>query len=435
VKPANVLISADGRVKVGDFGVALLAEGTSGEGGGATVVGTPRYMAPEQAQGQLSTAATDIYSLGVVLYEMLAGEPPFAGTTAVEFALKHLHDPPPPLPAGVPRSVERVVLRAMAKRPEDRYADAGAMGEALVRAARTDAGRRSTRSRQGRTATRVPVGHEARRQRAERLVGAREGGTTTSGDSTPRLWLRDGGGSRPPRARGGTPGDGGEHRLARTQVAPKRSPRRNVNPAARRRTAALLSLVVTILVGMVVGAVLMAQPSKSKPPPVRVPRLAGESSANARTVLHSLGLHVRLLTVPAPGVTPGRVTRQSPAARAELSPGSSVKLFVAEVPTWRTVTTFSGYNGGRSAPFRIRGTHWRLVYTMSYVGTCTFIFFCSGPNATVARLPSGSSNSQFGLSDGQEQVQNYRSGKGTYQVAVAAGDDNARWSMKVEDYY
>ena len=72
VKPANLLISPDGQVKVGDFGVARLAEGSS-DGAGATIVGTPRYMAPEQARGHRVTPATDVYSAGIVLYEMLAG--------------------------------------------------------------------------------------------------------------------------------------------------------------------------------------------------------------------------------------------------------------------------------------------------------------------------------------------------------------------------
>jgi hypothetical protein len=208
-----------------------------------------------------------------------------------------------------------------------------------------------------------------------------------------------------------------------------------VNPAGRRRTAAVVSLVVTILVGMLVGGVLLAQPSKSKPLPVKVPRLVGETSTNARTVLRSLGFRVAVKTIPAPGVTPGRVTRQSPAATAELVPGSRVRLFVAEVPTWRPVTSFAGYNGGQSVPFRIRGTHWRIVYSMGYDGMCSFIFICSGPNARVANLDSGSTSSQFGLNEGQDQTQNLRSGPGVYQLTVSPGDDNARWSMKIEDYY
>src|SRR6202050_1942594 len=96
VKPANVLLTPTGAVKVGDFGVARLAEGTS-QAPTATVAGTPRYMSPEQARGRPTTPATDVYSAGVVLYEMLAGEPPFMHGSAVELGLRHLSDPPPPL--------------------------------------------------------------------------------------------------------------------------------------------------------------------------------------------------------------------------------------------------------------------------------------------------------------------------------------------------
>src|SRR5271170_2812667 len=87
VKPANVMLTPDGRVKVGDFGVARLAEATSRAATG-TVVGTPRYMSPEQARGITTTAATDVYSAGIVLYEMLAGRPPFVAGSAVELGIR-----------------------------------------------------------------------------------------------------------------------------------------------------------------------------------------------------------------------------------------------------------------------------------------------------------------------------------------------------------
>ena len=133
VKPANVLISSDGRVKVTDFGVARLAEGST-DGLGGTVVGTPRYMAPEQANGAAPSPATDVYGVGVVLYEMLAGRAPFDGVTAVELLHRHLHDAPPPLPAQVPPELRRVVARALAKEPAERFTDGEAMARALVRA-------------------------------------------------------------------------------------------------------------------------------------------------------------------------------------------------------------------------------------------------------------------------------------------------------------
>ena len=86
-----------GAIKVGDFGVARLAEGST-DASVATIAGTPGYMAPEQASGGISSPATDVYGVGIVLYEMLAGHTPFEGKSAVELALRHVNDPPPPLP-------------------------------------------------------------------------------------------------------------------------------------------------------------------------------------------------------------------------------------------------------------------------------------------------------------------------------------------------
>ena len=130
VKPGNVVLTAEGQVKVGDFGVARLAEWTS-QALSATVAGTPRYMSPEQARGRPTTSATDVYSAGVVLYEMLAGEPPFAGGSAFELGLRHVQRPPPHSPTGVPPALRQVVGKALAKDPANRYRDGAAMATAL----------------------------------------------------------------------------------------------------------------------------------------------------------------------------------------------------------------------------------------------------------------------------------------------------------------
>src|SRR6202453_4020774 len=114
VKPPNILLSNSGQVKVGDFGVAGLGEGSSG-GGSQTIVGTPSYMAPEQSRGRPVSPATDVYSAGVVLYEMVAGVRPFSAESAVDLALCHLQDPPPALPASVPEPLRQIIARALAK--------------------------------------------------------------------------------------------------------------------------------------------------------------------------------------------------------------------------------------------------------------------------------------------------------------------------------
>ena len=106
VKPANILIDGSGRVKVSDFGVARIAD-MSPHGAAATALGSPRYMSPEQASGKPTSAASDVYGVGVVLYEMLAGRPPFEGEAPVEVAVRHLQDAPPPLPTRCRRSSRR----------------------------------------------------------------------------------------------------------------------------------------------------------------------------------------------------------------------------------------------------------------------------------------------------------------------------------------
>ena len=136
VKPQNVLLSADGHVKVTDFGIATMmgAGASAGLTATGTVVGTAAYLSPEQARGEPTDARSDLYSLGVVLYEMLAGGPPFRGDTPVAVAYQHVQDPPPPLSqvaTNVPRALEGITMRLLAKDPEDRYSRAEDLREHL----------------------------------------------------------------------------------------------------------------------------------------------------------------------------------------------------------------------------------------------------------------------------------------------------------------
>jgi eukaryotic-like serine/threonine-protein kinase len=475
VKPANILLSSQGLVKVGDFGVARLAEGST-DGHGLqppTIVGTPRYMAPEQGRGLPTSPATDVYSVGVVLYEMLAGKPPFSGVSVVELALSHLQEQPPPLSVRLPTSLLQITARALAKDPAERYADGAEMADALL-----DARQRSATAGRARLAparTRTPA-HAPRKVLAGAGLG---GGPLASDDAAPRR--RHDAAASPPR------------RPDATRVAPQLSPRRNVNPSARRRAAAALGLVLTLLAAMAVAAVALRPPARTRvpafarlshgaalaaarrahvkitfgrrydaaaagavigqrprpgarvakgssvhvtvsrgPAPVPVPGVARESLSDAEQSLRSLGLHVAVQYVPAPVTRPGTVVGQQPVADHGAAVGSTVHLSVAETPQWRPLTTFQGAGSGT---FRITGEHWRLVYSMGFQGTCTWIFWCSGPTARVIDATTGQTVARFGLTDGSGEVRTFATGPAAYEIQVAPGADDARWSVRIDDDY
>jgi serine/threonine-protein kinase len=442
IKPANLLISRDSTVKVTDFGLARLLGGSSAQLS-ATIAGTPTYMAPEQSRGT-ATPASDVYSAGVVLYEMLSGRPPFEGDAPVQLALQHLQDPPPPLGADVPGPLREVVSRALSKDPRERFQD----------------------------------GHEL----AGALAGARTGGGgQTAGPAQPPSSSQGGGDHAPSRSR-----------PMRTMVAPAWSARRLVDVSARRRTLAAFGAVLIVLVGLLLAA-LLTQSTRVRvpdlkglsqtalgarlsrvhlqfrtahryssvtaglaigqrpaagaavdtgtrvsvtlsagPPPVAVPKVVGFSASDAQALIKQLGLHVRTEPVPGYRAAVNSVRRQSPAARVSLSHGGTVTLDVAEAPRWRNL---AGFDGRQSVPFEIRGTRWRVVYRMAYSGTCTFIFFCSGPTARIRSLSAGSQVGSFGLNSGTGQTQLFDTGPGTYQVSVNPDGDSARWSVEVQDWY
>src|SRR5204862_6235033 len=124
----NFLVDDEGRVKVTDFGIARAGPSQMTEEG--SIIGTAQYLSPEQAQGAPVTPASDLYSVGIVLYELLTGTVPFAGESPVELAMKHLSktpDAPSHMRPEIPRDVDFVVMRALAKSPEERYSSADEM--------------------------------------------------------------------------------------------------------------------------------------------------------------------------------------------------------------------------------------------------------------------------------------------------------------------
>ncbi len=134
IKPHNVLVDGEGRLKVTDFGIARAGVSQMTEAG--SIIGTAQYLSPEQAKGAPVDQTSDLYSVGVVLYELLTGVVPFSGDTPVEIAMKHLStvpEPPSAKRADVPRDLDLVVMRALAKDPSERYQSAEEMDADLRR--------------------------------------------------------------------------------------------------------------------------------------------------------------------------------------------------------------------------------------------------------------------------------------------------------------
>jgi serine/threonine-protein kinase len=135
VKPGNLMVRANGTLVLTDFGVSRSE--LAGLTGTGTVLGTASYISPEQAAGQVATAASDVYALGVVAYQCLAGRRPFEGESPLEIAMRHVREPPPPLPADIPPAVREIVMRALAKDPASRWPSAAALSAVARQAAAT----------------------------------------------------------------------------------------------------------------------------------------------------------------------------------------------------------------------------------------------------------------------------------------------------------
>lgn len=181
VKPGNLLITPDGRVKITDFGIARAVDQVPLTATGQ-VMGTVQYLSPEQASGKSATALTDIYSLGIVAYEALAGKRPFTGESQVAIAMAHIKNPPPPLPESIPLAVRNLILACLAKKPERRPTSARQLARAAIAI---------TRGRVGEALALVPAvddePHDMTEDTSTRILPV---SVSTSDTSAPRRFVR-----------------------------------------------------------------------------------------------------------------------------------------------------------------------------------------------------------------------------------------------------
>ncbi len=282
VKPANILIADDGRVKVADFGIARALNSAAEQDltQAGAVMGTATYFSPEQAQGAQPDPRSDLYSLGIVLYEMVGGRPPFSGDNPVAIAYKQVHDAPQPLnqlAPDVPRPFEAIVAKLLAKNPGVRYSNADELRDDL------------RRFREGQ-----PV------QALTALLGGAATATPPSGMGNPTTSMGATTGVPRTTAMPSTQGPGSTTAMPRTTVNPGTPPPMRGGPKATkpdyyeppRRTGLYVLAGFLAIAALVAGGILLFNYlSKDEVPPaaVTVPDVRGLSVQEASTLLIEAG--------------------------------------------------------------------------------------------------------------------------------------------------
>jgi beta-lactam-binding protein with PASTA domain/predicted Ser/Thr protein kinase len=297
IKPHNVLVAPDGRLKVTDFGIAR--SGTSQMTETGSIIGTAQYLSPEQAKGAPVTPASDIYSVGIVLYEMLTGSVPFTGDTPLEIAMKHLSStplPPSEKRREVPHELDSIVLRALAKDPADRYQSADEMDADLARASR------------GQTVS--PETEEAATQVLRGAGAATLARAPTA--ITRRLTVAPPPAAPPPPYSRPTGFYEYDEPL-----------RRSFWPWL----LAVLLVAAAIVGGWYVYTKIQDQLNQTKP--VAVPLVAGSVERLAVDKLKAADLGYKIIRQPSNSVEEGRVIRQDPGAGERRDKGWVVRIFVS----------------------------------------------------------------------------------------------------------
>jgi eukaryotic-like serine/threonine-protein kinase len=297
VKPHNILIGGE-RLKVTDFGIARAGASQMTEAG--SIMGTAQYLSPEQARGAPVTASSDLYSVGIVLYEMLTGKVPFSGDSAIEIAMKHLNElpkPPSKIRHEIPEDLDHVVLRSLAKAPEDRYQTAEEFAEDLHR---VEAG--------------LPVAPETSDAATALLAapGATIGGTT-------QVLPTDATHVAPPRP------------------APRRPPPYQPGymyeepPPKRRRWVPWLLVALLLAAAGIAGWYVFTkiQDQLAASQPVPVPNVVGIRELNAKAKIEDAGLQPKVERAASAEVDKGIVIDQRPDAGTRIQKGDQVTIIVS----------------------------------------------------------------------------------------------------------
>lgn len=305
IKPQNIMIQPDGNIKVMDFGIARA--GDAGLSQTATVLGTAHYVSPEQAQGKELTGASDIYSLGVVLYEATTGKLPFDGQDAVSVAVKQVNElpaPPSTINPNIDPALEAIIMKAMEKDPERRFKDASEMRHILN----------------------------------DYLAGR----PVNLGDDISGLKTQVMGGVAPVNGTavmnpvGGANGDAGRTTVNKAYAA-------DANDEGKKKSKRNVVIGVVIALLAVIGIVAAAMALGGNQEMVNVPDVSNKPIAEARSELQAAGFTIGTETeVYNPDVEAGNVVSTDPAAGVQAAKGSSVNITISKGTEQVTVPDLRG---------------------------------------------------------------------------------------------
>ena len=299
IKPQNILMDSNGQVKITDFGIALAVSQHSITQTNS-LLGTVHYMSPEQARGGMATQKSDIYSLGIVLYELLTGQVPFSGESPVSIALKHFQEDLPDIREqnpNVPQSLANVVLKATCKDSDLRYDSVYDMRQDLMTA--LDPSRQNE-----------PVFVPESREQEDTIV------MSPIGD-------------QPSMSQSGASHD--------DSLGPRPSPA----PKKKRRWPLVLALIIlALLLGGIVYFIMNAAPNQ-----VDLPDLENQTLEEAETILEDLQLQVgEVIEEPSEEIEEGHVTRSNPGAGTKVDLDSEIDLFVSTGSDLFSLEDFTGRN-------------------------------------------------------------------------------------------
>ncbi len=382
LKPHNVIIDEEGRARVTDFGIARA--GASDMTLTGSIMGTAQYLSPEQAQGHEVSGSSDLYSIGVILYELLTGVVPFDGETAVAIAFKQVSAqarPPSEVNPSVPPGLDAIVLRALAKDPAQRFADADEFIAALQR-------ERETLPASAATAGTAVLG-----------AGAAGEGWAGAGAAAQRTHAGQRDGAHPT----------GALLLPAAELYEEQREEPDEGPGVGR--VVLWGLLAALVVGAIVAAVLLLGSSTAK---VTVPSVAGQTEAAASAKLRAAGLEPAPAPTTSASVASGQVIDQSPSAGTRVAKGTRVTIAVSSGPgsvalgSYEGQTAAQAINKLRAAGFKptrkeqpsakvaqgkVIGTE-PPAGTELQVGSPVVVLVSSGP--AQVRVPDVSGDSQSG---------------------------------------